>query len=867
MSSPATETSPRPEGGSGDYGGSFPSLEAEKQANPSPAKLRSCVVCRSRKVRCDKQSPCSNCRRGNVACVFPSVDRPPRWARRRLELAAQNAAAAAAAEARPSQASGSATDQVMERLRHLENLVKTLSGQLEQAQAQAQTSAGSSTGDSPGSSSTHDSDAYQQKPPSSIQSQFGRLVLNDSNRSRYISSGFWSRVNDEIDDIKAEAQHLDEAHVDTSEDEAHPGTTPSSHELERPPADRHAFLFRHNLSSPGPDMRDLRPLPSQVPFLLDIFSENVNFVMQIVHMPTVRKMVRHLRYSDGQLTPANEALMFSIYYAAITSMEEDEVLDNFRSTKSELNLKYRLGLEYALARADFLNVPDLVLVQAFAIFLFLVRRYDSPRFVWMMTGLVIRMAQSLGLQRDGTHFKDLTPYEIEMRRRVWYGLCALDVRASEDQGTDFTIQHGSFDTKLPLNINHDDLDVDTKELPAEREGLTDMTAGLYSMEVSNISRQMMVPGIEYEEQNRLVEKIYATLDRRVLRFPHDSTPFGKLLHWTLIVVTRVMCGKLKLFIHLPVLFSSPGEHFSDEVRNKLLVAAIEVAELNHALFSEKACRPWRWIFQTYSHWHAVVYLLLDMCRRPWSPIVERAWIALHSPWLIPARSKFDKDLQTWVPLRKLMLKARLRRDTELERLRKDPITAQQLEMDDRRLPLPATDGTTSPDRVADIFREVWRRLVGLSSHNPDDSTRTPAQPVDESQTPQSAAKYATSSGVFPATTGDFVNPYPATTYDYMSNQVPVHTSMSLEQPPAGYDPGIYNLSQPSTDWPTASSDNSGLLGWLLADTEPNANIFPHVGAEMNMDFDLDTAMDWHGWVESARGMEMDAHTSASRQDM
>lgn len=49
-------------------------------------------------------------------------------------------------------------------------------------------------------------------------------------------------------------------------------------------------------------------------------------MIQIVHIPTVTKMVRELRGSDmTRLTPVNEALLFSIYYAAITSMEEDDV--------------------------------------------------------------------------------------------------------------------------------------------------------------------------------------------------------------------------------------------------------------------------------------------------------------------------------------------------------------------------------------------------------------------------------------------------------------------------------------------------------------------------------------------------------------
>lgn len=113
---------------------------------------------------------------------------------------------------------------------------------------------------------------------------------------------------------------------DTSEEEASLGKSSSTQELERTPSERHAFLFRHNLSPSAPDIREFHPLPSQIPFLLDVFSENVNIVVPIVHIPTVAKMVRGLRGSDmTSLTPANEALMFSIYYAAITSMEEDDV--------------------------------------------------------------------------------------------------------------------------------------------------------------------------------------------------------------------------------------------------------------------------------------------------------------------------------------------------------------------------------------------------------------------------------------------------------------------------------------------------------------------------------------------------------------
>ena len=130
----------------------------------------------------------------------------------------------------------------------------------------------------------------------------------------------------QLDGLKIDAEGLADGEYDSSEDEDSARNTPSTQELQRPPAARHAFLFRHNLSSPEPDLREFQPLPSQVPFLLDVFAENVNLVVQLVHMPSVHSMMRDLRGSDqSALTPANEALMFAIYYAAVTSMEEEDV--------------------------------------------------------------------------------------------------------------------------------------------------------------------------------------------------------------------------------------------------------------------------------------------------------------------------------------------------------------------------------------------------------------------------------------------------------------------------------------------------------------------------------------------------------------
>ena len=100
----------------------------------------------------------------------------------------------------------------MDRLHKLENLVKELSSQLHQEQGaagntpttQAQTAQNTpspsaegprrSTGNVAGTPNAGDLPSSTKN----VDHQFGRLVLDDHSQTRYVSSGFWSRVNDEV---------------------------------------------------------------------------------------------------------------------------------------------------------------------------------------------------------------------------------------------------------------------------------------------------------------------------------------------------------------------------------------------------------------------------------------------------------------------------------------------------------------------------------------------------------------------------------------------------------------------------------------------------------------------------------------------
>ena len=501
-----------------------------------------------------------------------------------------------------------------------------------------------------------------------------------------------------------------------------------------------------------------------------------------------------------------------------------------------------------------------------------------------MTGLAIRMGQALGLQRDGAHFEHLTPYEIEMRRRVWYVLCVLDVRASEDQGMENMISLGSFDTKLPLNINDADFGPESTQMPAGREAVTDMTFPLVSFEISEVTRKMMAQSakdgaLRMEEQSRLLNEIYEKLDRGYLQYSVES---GNITHWVIVIATRVVMAKMTLLVYLPTLFSSPSEHFSDKIKNKLLVAAIENAEYNHALHAEQACRHWRWIWQTYTHWHAIVYLLIEIVRRPWSPIIERAWVALHSPWLIPAQSHMDKNLRVWVPLRKLMAKARKHRNAELERLRHDPQAAERLEMEDQKLPVPGSPGPfPAGSNAIELFRERWHQLLAMQA-GPRYDTRTHGQSGQGVTTPSAYSSYTTkrSTSFTPAYhAGESITNTTSESAAFTGSGIPKSQNLSNNTFPdvtsamttnAPYESAMVQAAGALPDAdpavPTDWFKGPGFVPWLEGDADTFVDVFANVDVDaIDVNMDLDDDVDWYNWVEAAKGMEWDVGSSGNGQ--
>ncbi len=70
---------------------------------------------------------------------------------------------------------------------------------------------------------------------------------------------------------------------------------------------------------------DLYPLPLQMLFLWQIYVENIDPFMKVLHMPTMTKVIREMRGSYHSLGSSMQALVLVISLAAIMSLEDEEV--------------------------------------------------------------------------------------------------------------------------------------------------------------------------------------------------------------------------------------------------------------------------------------------------------------------------------------------------------------------------------------------------------------------------------------------------------------------------------------------------------------------------------------------------------------
>ncbi|KAF5684322.1 bikaverin cluster-transcription factor [Fusarium circinatum] len=602
-----------------------------------PLPLRSCTFCRHRKVKCDRQKPCGNCIRANNDCSYPAGrGRAAKKSTRTLDT------------------------RLVDRLHKLENVIKQLTSQVD-ATANALPSGSFTDGEeiksSPGGRRNNPSGVDNAVPDASIDQQLGRLMIDDS-KSYYVSNILWANLGNEIQELR------DMLHDPLSEDEIENPIDASGPmpEVASPLGTSASVLGYRSLCN---SLHPYHPPMHLSVTLLNIFTENVLPLVHIFHMPTTEQWFWDSIVSLDTLDRNAEALLFAIYYSSVISMDDGQCLGILGESRSTSLNKFRFAVEQAMARANLLNTQSLDLLQAAVLFLSGLRNEDDSRTTWSLTSLVFHIAQAMGLHRDGTTF-GLKPFDVELRRRLWWHICLLDMRSSEFHGYEPIVREDMFDTKFPLNINDRDLFPHMTEAPLEHEGCTQMTFCLIRCEVMKAGWKVgyasptrnSTATVARGDGELIVQELKSLLEEHYLRYCDESVPFMLFTS----KVARLIVARTGLIVDFPR--KQKEAYTSAIIRDRLFSISMEVHDLSSYIMTNSSISKWTWHSKAHIQWHAVIFVLSEICSRPASAECDRAWEfinTVHNRWNMNERGKRGN---LWRPIQRLMVKARYVREMQ-----------------------------------------------------------------------------------------------------------------------------------------------------------------------------------------------------------
>ncbi|RWA14308.1 hypothetical protein EKO27_g779 [Xylaria grammica] len=600
-----------------------------------PTHLRSCVLCRQRKVKCDRRQPCSNCIRAGANCVHPP------------------GAGRAAKRPRP------AVDaKVLDRLSQLETTIRRLQQQAKGREADSRIASEFIPQHAPWA----DSQARERKSLLDEANQetetipeLGRLVIEES-QSRYVSNVMWADLTESIEQLRG--MFLDSTPKDDDSVQFDDRTPP--YDAESPTqgslGTNAAILGYRSLTH---SLRDFHPSVELSMKLFQLFHDNVLPVVRIFHTPTLIRFFWSAVVKTDSLDKETEALLFAIYYAAVISIDPTHCANVVGAPRSVIVERYRFAAEQALARANLLNTHSTLLLQAAILYISVLRSDDGTRTVWSLIALVSHVARTMGLHRDGTAF-NLSPFETEMRRRIWHQVCLLDHRSTEYHGYEpIVADETAFDTRWPLNVNDSDLSSDMAELPPESDGATDMTLVHVRCHALQINWKMKrASRSSFQARVQLIDEH----DKWVESFVGRCDPAQPLLYLAK-QICYIAAGRVRALLYYSELrtrkqrreanashasiadsgmegSSSVGSEVEPDnkaLRDCIFATAVDILKRTLDIMEESRLDQFVWHLQTYVQWHTLALALSEICIRPPSPQCDAAWeyaTKVYHKWLL-----------------------------------------------------------------------------------------------------------------------------------------------------------------------------------------------------------------------------------------
>uniref|UniRef100_A0A0D2YG62 Xylanolytic transcriptional activator regulatory domain-containing protein n=1 Tax=Fusarium oxysporum (strain Fo5176) TaxID=660025 RepID=A0A0D2YG62_FUSOF len=219
---------------------------------------------------------------------------------------------------------------------------------------------------------------------------------------------------------------------------------------------------------------------------------------------------------------------------------------------------------------------------------------DAEIDIWILTGNTVQIALHMGYHRDPKHFKGMSSFAAEMRRRVWATLVEMDLVLSAQMGLPRMIKQWQTDTQEPSNLQDSDFDKTTVEMPPSRPD-TDLTPILYRLVKA---RLMTTVGYIWDFAADVRPYTYTEVERMDHKLDEARKSIPDCLRWHSFarcitdspqnimqkVVLETLFYRAKIVLHRKFMFGPPA-NFADSKRI-VLESALKLLDYQHMLQEE-----------------------------------------------------------------------------------------------------------------------------------------------------------------------------------------------------------------------------------------------------------------------------------------
>lgn len=176
--------------------------------------------------------------------------------------------------------------------------------------------------------------------------------------------------------------------------------------------------------------------------LFDAFFTFYHPTFPIVHEPTFRaQYINSLPRGDN-----HKWVMLANIVAALGSFASSNCAD---ATDLSIFQEAQKSLF-----SNNLEAGNLTLVQAFALSATYLQKRNKPNTGYNYSGIALRLAIGLGLHKDYQE-GHISPLQVELRRRVWWTICVLDVGATVSYGRPLNWPRAGTEIALPKNVHEE----------------------------------------------------------------------------------------------------------------------------------------------------------------------------------------------------------------------------------------------------------------------------------------------------------------------------------------------------------------------------------------------------------------------------